>query len=391
MSVLRTVMLVVLGLSTVVQAMPNGAILYATRGTVERYTPDGQHQTLMKCEQISRFMLLVPPYSEQTEQQPCSMSGLVTHVPTGRWAVSVSVTWAPTSITALDLRVDGRSVTLPTRPDGKHVDGSFIVWGDQSGTKGVSHGVASSWYVDGVWDSQVPAGFTERGDALIISAAHSTERGAGPRHVPEALRVDFATGAERMLKLPRGKTVEFCVGAWSAFGLVEERLMNALDTKDLRSAVPVSEDEVVTYIKGRAQQTPTKPSVLSCDPLVSPGSWRRRNLRTGRDEVILNDESCYETNPLPIRTMHGDAVFLRRVKDFANEKVLYRYTPSSGAVRVVTGQLQSLFDVSPDGEEFIGNVYGVGFGVFDAHTGEKRWGATIEHLDTMSSAGFVAY
>lgn len=347
---------------------PTGVVV-ARAGQVLRYDGSGERKVLLGCEVRRRYKLLVAPFDERSETSPCTFSSLATHEPTGRWAVGVSVS-EPSSISRPEYFVDGKALAVPPK-----AGGDFFVLGDAQGVRATSSGSASAWYTGGRFRGQFLDEFSEDGRVLYFTVAQSAEDPKGPPDVRWKLSFDRPAAAA---KAPP-----------SAEAKARAKL------KDVRGEVLVDGSEAFYYRKGKTlvKKVTDDVSVTECDP-SAPGTWRRFDSATGKDEAIFDDGWCTTgTASFVGKRPTGEVIVLNQLGQDRVRR-LYRYDRASRKTTPIPieGLAKTPMAVSADGAFVLTWTYHDGLGLHETATGALVWKATAlpaSKRDDFISAAFL--
>lgn len=336
-SVVALAVVVVLSSAASAQPPPPTAVVVSRAGQVLRLEARGERRVLMTCELRRRSRLLVPPFNELLQAEPCSLESLVTHERLGRWAVAVTVQRFPSTVSETYL-VDGQPVVLPNQ-----LSGNFFVFGDARGVTRHAMPPPTAWYDgDKAVTASSPRSFDAAGERVLVSVQ------AGSRGAPVTWQLPYAGP---------GQPVRF--GGMGEAGLVDG-------------------DDVYGYRPGKTMvQGSGSWASTTCDP-KAPGTWRRLDRRTGKEEVLLEGDWCRAGSAPYVGERAGArAVILNQLAQDGRRR-LYRYDKASRQTTEVAFEeslARTPLAVSADGDLVLALTHQDGLVLLDTRSGALVWRA----------------
>ncbi|WPB72940.1 hypothetical protein KYC5002_28235 [Archangium violaceum] len=359
------------------------------------YVDSGGSRTLAECQQVEERRMLGGPEKGKLfrETEPCSLWFLAVHPPTGRWAMSASVSGDTSSSRLVSMTLSGRKVEVPTDKAGRVKEGGLLVMGDLEGVVAVTPGVPAQWTSNHVHHSQIPELFTADGSRVLVANGTVTTSewwswSFGPR--PEGIRVlpaHVTDTAGNDLVLGESRTVM----RHERSG-VRVATMDPTGTKPWKLGPPMKQkrkgmlspmllgDTMVFYREGVTDEG-------GCDE-SNPGTYRRLDLRTGQERVWrTHDTYCSGFGLEAVSARRGTVYFIESNYYSTGVSQLYEYSLDRDEVRALNAQgFEGTHDISGDGRTFLLHARGGGVSVYDVDRDESVW---LRGLENIRDAGLL--
>ncbi len=354
-------------------------LLALSEGKLMYVDPDGA-RAIVECEQFREFRMLGGPEKGvlKREAKPCSLWNLVVHPPTGRWAMTANISSSQFGNKITHVRLSGRDIPTPRiTPGGVNKSGDFIIMGDLDGIIGVTTGRPEAWTDNGVFRTQSPKQFTEDGSRVLLHTGdHSYLEwwswSFGPR--PQGIRV-----LDRNLQDSAGV---FPVKGESRAvlrqknGSVRIATLEPTGTKPWKIGPPLKNvprkgmlvpllvgDTVYYYREGHFDEN------RACDE-SKPGTYRRLDLRTGKERVWRTHETWCSTGEFEGLNTQRRTLYFIEGNTYAGGARLYAYSLDNDEVRELDIEaISDVLDISEDGGTLLVRT-GQLFQAYNVDTGE---------------------